>query len=342
VFNIDPVGCEDVDDILAYRVTPTGTQWLIGIADVAAFVPEGSPMDLVAAKRGQTLYDNGTVVAPMLPNIVSTGLASLRCDGARRPVIGLVVTVPLEGAARCESLELHQIIVTHSYSYESVPTDVGKHVASLSAALGAVSSDPHVWIETVMVAYNCHVAHLLRTAGVGLLRRLSAGTGYVEIAEASGCPEIAFLGRAAGEYCSASEEDIAHAGLGVAEYCHASSPLRRYADLVNQRCLHALLWGGKALSVGAAYLNHRAFVSRRMERDLWFLERVPIGAISTTKGIAIDSDSVYCAEWKRVVNVFSDTLLIPGSSVIVRAYIDPASPRRRVVCQATAAAAAST
>jgi len=339
VFNIDPEGCEDVDDILAYKVTETGTKWLIGIADVAAFVPQGSPMDLVAAKRGQTLYEEGRVVAPMLPNIVSTGLASLRCDGAKRPVIGLVLTVG--STVVVEGLAFHQVVVGHSYTYESVP--VGKQVAALSTALGRTSSDPHEWIETVMVAYNCHVAAILRKAGVGLLRRLAASEAPLYTAAAACFPDIAHLGRAAGDYCLANTtEDVSHAGLGVPVYCHASSPLRRYADLINQRCLHAIL-RGVPVSLGGgvtepASLNHRALVARRMERDLWFLKQAPCGTISEATAIVLTATTVYCPAWKRILKAVVPEGGTPGSSVRIRAYLDPASPRRRVICQAAAAA----
>jgi hypothetical protein len=338
VFHIDPEGCEDVDDVLAYKVTPTGVTWLIGIADVAAFVKEGSPMDQVAALRAQTLYDDGVVVAPMLPPAVSTGLASLRSDGVARPVLGLVLH---EDGRR--TLEFHRVVVTQSYTYESVLShaEICDRVASLSAALGRVSSDPHEWIEGAMIAYNAHVARLLRSAGIGLLRRqlASEAPAYAEIAKTSGCAEIAHLGAAAGEYCAATESEVSHAGLSLPEYCHASSPLRRYADLANQRCLHALLRGDPNPGpVSIAYLNHRALGGRRMERDLWFLRHAPTGAISESKGLLLTATSAYSPEWKRVLKVVvEDSSCIPGTPVTLRVYIDPASPRRRVICSANVA-----
>ena len=373
VFNIDPEGCEDVDDVLAYKVTPTGTTWLIGIADVAAFVQEGSPMDLVAAKRGQTLYEDGTVVAPMLPNIISTGLASLRRDGVRRPVLGLRLRVS-GGVATVEGLGFYQVAVTKAFTYESVLADaeVCGHVealslalsGSLSGALSGPSLGPHEWVATTMVAYNAHVAQRLRAASTGLLRRQPASDAplYAEIAATSGCPEIAHLGAAAGEYCSSSTGDVSHTGLGLSEYCHASSPLRRYADLVNQRCLHALLRGKVAAVppavaalasaealVSAEALNHRAFVARRMERDLWFLKHAPTGMISSTDGILLHAKSelsacvsVYCPGWKRVMTATTTDAptvpVVPGSTVAIRVFVDPSSPRRRIICQATAIA----
>ena len=352
VFHIDPEGCEDVDDILAYRDEADGsTTWLIGIADVAAWIPEGSYLDLRAFRRGQTLYDNGVVVCPMLPNAVSTRLASLRSDGVRRPVVGLLLR---EAAGGCrvveEGLGFYQVSVTQTYTYESViGTDVGRRVRSLSTALSGVeTADSHAWIETLMVTYNARVARLLRAAGQGLLRRLplSPMNPSVPASLLVEYPELAHIGRQAGEYCAASfVGDVSHAALDLPEYCHASSPLRRYADLVNQRVLHCLLRGGATPApVSAAYLNHRAAAGRRMERDLWFLSHVPADRISETEGIALETVgarlSVYCPAWKRVVRVPFEG---PGPSKgLVRVFVDRACPRmaRRTVCSFAAAEAA--
>jgi exoribonuclease R len=353
VFHIDPVGCEDVDDILAWRDEADGsTTWLIGIADVAAWIPEGSPLDRQAFLRAQTLYDNGVPVSPMLPHILSTGLASLRSDGVKRPVIGLRVVVSSGGAATVGGLDFYQVAVKETYTYESVQgTDVGKRVRgfalslslSLSLSSGKDSADSHEWIETVMVTYNVHVARRLRSAGLGLLRRLPASeTPYAALAFAAACAELEHLGRQAGEYCNAvdasSAVDVAHTALGLSEYCHASSPLRRYADLVNQRVLHHRLRGAaKPAAVDAAYLNYRASVLRRTERDLWFLSHLAkTEGISETEGILLTESSAYCPEWKRVLRVVVEPSVpwVPGTRGLVRVFVDRARPRlhQRTVC----------
>jgi len=360
VFHIDPVGCEDVDDILAWRDEADGsTTWLIGIADVAAWVPEGSPLDHQAFLRAQTLYDNGVPVSPMLPHILSTGLASLRSDGVKRPVVGLRVVVSAEGAATVGGLDFYQIAVQETYTYESVQgTDVGKRVRgfalslSLSLSSGKDSADSHEWIETVMVTYNVHVARTLRSAGLGLLRRLPASESpYAALSASAACAELEHLGRQAGEYCAvdtASTEDVAHAALGLSEYCHASSPLRRYADLVNQRVLHHRLRGAaKPAAVSAAYLNYRASVLRRTERDLWFLSHLTKSeGISETEGILLTESSAYCPEWKRVLRVVAEPSVpwVPGTRGLVRVFVDRARPRlhQRTVCAFVPSTAAST
>jgi ribonuclease R len=79
---IDPVDARDHDD--AVWATPDtdpanegGQIVIVAIADVAAYVLPGSPMDREARKRGNSTYFPDRVV-PMLPERISTDLCSLK------------------------------------------------------------------------------------------------------------------------------------------------------------------------------------------------------------------------------------------------------------------------
>ena len=74
--NIDPDGCKDIDDVVTLRRITNGWEVTITIADVAEHIIEGSPLDLAAQKKGQTLYQDGAVV-PMFPLSLSEGAGSL-------------------------------------------------------------------------------------------------------------------------------------------------------------------------------------------------------------------------------------------------------------------------
>ncbi len=77
VMTIDPDDARDYDD--AIHIVPAGDGWTLGvhIADVSAFVPEGSAMDREASLRGNSVYFPRRVV-PMLPEVLSNGVASLQ------------------------------------------------------------------------------------------------------------------------------------------------------------------------------------------------------------------------------------------------------------------------
>ncbi len=77
VITIDPPNAQDYDDAISLRRTANGWELGVHIADVAAFVTQGSPLDLEALKRGNSAYLPRKVV-PMLPEMLSNGICSLQ------------------------------------------------------------------------------------------------------------------------------------------------------------------------------------------------------------------------------------------------------------------------
>ena len=105
-FTIDPASARDFDDaISAERMTDGGVRVWIHIADVSAYVPEGSLVDLEAKRRGTSVYVPGAV-EPMLPEALSNDACSL---------------VPgVERAAVTVELELHGAKITKAAFYRSL------------------------------------------------------------------------------------------------------------------------------------------------------------------------------------------------------------------------------
>jgi ribonuclease R len=81
VVTIDPPTAKDHDDAIGLEAAPAGSvhAWTLAvhIADVSAYVPAGSPIDVEAMERAMSTYVPGTV-APMLPFELSSDLCSLR------------------------------------------------------------------------------------------------------------------------------------------------------------------------------------------------------------------------------------------------------------------------
>src|SRR5580658_7259498 len=75
--SIDNDTSKDLDQIEVAERLPNGSiKVLIGIADVDAFVPKGSPIDQHAAKETTSVY-TGVRTFPMLPLELSEGASSL-------------------------------------------------------------------------------------------------------------------------------------------------------------------------------------------------------------------------------------------------------------------------
>ncbi len=97
---IDPADAKDHDDAVFAtpdpdESNPGGVIATVAIADVAAYVRYGSPLDREALKRGNSVYFPDRVV-PMLPERISNDLCSLR-EGEDRPALAVRMTFSAEG-----------------------------------------------------------------------------------------------------------------------------------------------------------------------------------------------------------------------------------------------------
>ena len=75
-FTVDPATARDFDDAVSARREEDGIRLWIHIADVAAHVRPGSPLDLEARRRANSTYVPGAV-EPMLPRALSEEACSL-------------------------------------------------------------------------------------------------------------------------------------------------------------------------------------------------------------------------------------------------------------------------
>jgi len=89
-FTVDPATARDFDDAVSARREGDGIRLWVHIADVAAHVPPGSPLDLEARRRANSTYVPGAV-EPMLPHALSSEACSL-APGVER----LAVTTEIE------------------------------------------------------------------------------------------------------------------------------------------------------------------------------------------------------------------------------------------------------
>jgi ribonuclease R len=97
---IDPADAKDHDDAVfatpdTDEKNPGGAIVTVAIADVAAYVRPGSPLDREALRRGNSVYFPDRVV-PMLPERISNDLCSLR-EGEDRPAMAVRMTFTAEG-----------------------------------------------------------------------------------------------------------------------------------------------------------------------------------------------------------------------------------------------------
>jgi exoribonuclease R len=352
-FHIDPEGCKDVDDTITFLNNPgQQRQVAINIADVDAWIPEGSPLDTLAAQKATTFYSpRGKALAPMLPPDLSEGSASLAPDSTLKPTVSLLFQWTPGSQPTDLRWALTATRTNESFTYEQA-TDQSSETMKLLEALAndinpKAGKDSHEWISTLMVFYNIQAAKILRQRGEGILRRskLSDGKPSSEITQAllEKYPELQALFFEAAEFCEATEEVTAHKGLQEEVYTYATSPLRRYADLVNQRILKAHIQNihppttpSNTIAQLVQILNQRQKQEKAFQKDLFFAtvltappatnDRPPsvtgivlAQATHETKGV------IYVPEWKRKIRVRGSLLsTFPevGSKVAIQWYED--------------------
>jgi ribonuclease R len=103
---IDGEDARDFDDAVHCQRTKNGWRLYVAIADVSNYVKPGKPLDKEGYKRGNSVYFPDRVI-PMLPEILSNGLCSLK------PKVDRLCMV-------CEMLLNHDGKIVRSRFYEAV------------------------------------------------------------------------------------------------------------------------------------------------------------------------------------------------------------------------------
>ncbi len=119
IITIDPADARDFDDAISLSKSDDG-HWHLGvhIADVAHFVPPASPLDQEARKRGTSVYLPRHVI-PMLPELISNGLASLQ-QGQLRYTKTAFIEFDSAGSVVGTDVANTAIKVTRRFAYEDV------------------------------------------------------------------------------------------------------------------------------------------------------------------------------------------------------------------------------
>ena len=337
-FHIDPPGCRDVDDSFTFIRCTNFWKVYINIADVAAWIPADSTMNTFASKRTTTFYSTeGKALAPMLPSALSEGQASL-LPGEMKPTLSLTFDwypgKPIESFQFIETMTQTTMSFTYEQAEHTILSEL-KALRQLAVEHGGQEKDSHTWVQILMIMYNEQAGMLLHSHKKGILRRHSAPTQEkLEMISALNDPTLLILAYEAAEYCLATDESY-HYGLDKSTYAYASSPLRRYADLVNQRLLKAIL--NFTINRTAApsaelveYLNRRQKQAKAFTRDMFFLTVLASTTTSSVTGKIISKKDnvirVWVPAWRRIIKTRSDIGVL-YDTVNISWYDNRESPR---------------
>jgi exoribonuclease II len=353
--SIDNDTSRDLDQIEVAETLSNGdVKIMIGIADVDAFVPKNTAIDLHAAKETTTVYA-GIRNFPMLPEELSTGITSLL---ENQDCLSVVVEFVVDSTGNLKSSDVYRAVVRNKaqLQYNSVGTWLeGKSTAppkvSTSSELQAqlklqdelaqklknqryqhgalnlqtdevrplVVEDTVInvvnqqknratdLIEDFMVAANGVVARMLEK--VSSIRRIvrtperwdrivqlaaSKGEKLPAQPDSKALNDVLLRRKAAdpdhfadvslavikligpGEYVLERPGEAApgHFGLAVQDYTHSTAPNRRFADVVTQRLIKAMLAGQSnpysdaELTAIAANCTQKEDAAKKVEREM--------------------------------------------------------------------------
>jgi ribonuclease R len=189
-FTVDPATARDFDDAVSARREGDGMRLWIHIADVAAHVRPGSPLDLEARRRANSTYVPGAV-EPMLPRALSEDACSL-APGVERLAVTAEIEIGLDGRPRAASFYRSRIRSRARLDYDqldlvfagraSAPEGAAKPLAiarEAAAALGerrgttsldVESSEPEFRFDTAGSVSGAH--SVAQTESHRLIERL--------------------------------------------------------------------------------------------------------------------------------------------------------------------------
>jgi exoribonuclease R len=140
LFTIDPPGARDLDQALHLARTDDGYLVSYAIADVAAFVSAGDPVDREAQQRGLTLYAPD-LRTPLHPPALSEGAASL-LPAAERPALLWSLRLDATGALVETTVERARVRSREQLSYEQAQAELEagspREALTLLAEVGAL------------------------------------------------------------------------------------------------------------------------------------------------------------------------------------------------------------
>jgi ribonuclease R len=147
---IDPATARDFDDAISLSRDESG-HWSLAvhIADVSHFVRSGSALDRAARHRGTSVYLPDRVI-PMLPELLSNGLASLQAGRTRYTVSALLDFDPA-GILTSKRFARSAIKNDHRFTYEQALDAMKRPSAPHSGVAPAIALMMEQMLELAMI-----------------------------------------------------------------------------------------------------------------------------------------------------------------------------------------------
>ena len=190
--------------------------------------------------------------------------------------------------------------------YRDILRDIGCYLG------GDEMDDSHKWVEQMMIYYNKEMGKILKERNMGILRRHSEPNREKLERYRGVVSEWMNLAYSSAEYCLGDEKETGHYGLETDHYAHCTSPIRRYADLINQRIIKRILTSNKEEYIVPQAMYDMNMIEKRVRKfskNMEFLDAI-MGNDRRFEGIIVEKKreeemvkiKIYILKWKRVIS----------------------------------------
>lgn len=281
---IDDISTRDMDDALSIEQTPEGYELGIHISNVALSIVRGSALEREARLRATSIY-NSDLTLNMFPEELSENKLSLLQDHVR-PAVSCLFTLDQRLNVTGSSIQLTLIKVQRRLSYDQVDELLSGDDHDLSLLYNIASEKEQERIEQgavkvqkgdaltvlnpdgtlslmevdeqsparslvgeMMVMANACMARSAAERGIPLIFRgqPAPDRGRTIDPRIPEGPARDYALRSLLKKSSVAFTPQSHASLGLAAYAQITSPIRRFADLVNQRQIVHMITSGTML-----------------------------------------------------------------------------------------------
>ncbi len=266
-YSIDDAETTEIDDAFSLQELPGGIRRLgIHIAAPALGITPGTPLDAVARERLSTVYFPGGKIT-MLPDAVVA--AYTLAAGRVCPALSIYFDIAQDFSILAHETRVERINIADNLRHDALEPVFNAVALSNGGAVDHMQGAALAWLwqfsgyrlvarkgDAPRIEDRPEFVFRVDAAGRVSISQRQRGTPIDQVvaelmilANSTWAGELHAAGQSAlfrvqsGGKVRTSTAAGPHDGLGVAQYMWASSPLRRYADLVNQRQLIARVRG---------------------------------------------------------------------------------------------------
>lgn len=266
-FSIDDADTTEIDD--AFSLQPLeggGVRVGIHIAAPALTIPRDAPLDRVARDRLSTVYMPGDKITMLPPAVIEhyTLAAGREC-----PALSLYADFAADGTPLKQETKVERVHIAANLRHDALDAELQSiegqpfsaellRLADLAERLEAerrrglppernrpdysfsIEGDPAAPDARVTITPRLRGSRVDRLVAEWMIYANTNWGRMLGLTRAPGMFRAQYQGKT-----RMTTQPQPHQGLNVAQYLWASSPLRRYADLVNQRQLLAVAVGDK-------------------------------------------------------------------------------------------------